>query len=355
MAAGRSPHYCSAADPPYDMAKEKKKGGCVSLLFKVVVAFALISAAIGVFMSSSDQAGSEGAGAGKRQAENATVATVPGATAPEELTVTMIAADRALWPKALTLKEPATFAAAEGRGSATVPAGQTAELVAVSGDGMVELVRGNLRGKVPAEKTDLIPAATDIRKKTAELTAAADAQRAAEDAKPRPNPEEANAFYGLTERDLISRMGQPLRVRSGNSPDGAFKILEYSDTKGKETFFAIFANDGRVDNGSLRGVPFSKEAAERQKSEARIGKAPASSSRDGAVYVVKRYLEQKVKDPKSLEFIEWSPVALLKLPDGEAWGVRVKYRAKNSFGGYVVETGLVAIRNDQIVNFATGQ
>jgi hypothetical protein len=59
-----------------------------------------------------------------------------------------------------------------------------------------------------------------------------------------------------------------------------------------------------------------------------------NSSWDGSVSQVKTWLKANLKDPRSLEFVEWSPVS--KTNDG-GFMVRVKYRAKNSFGGYVVE------------------
>lgn len=55
---------------------------------------------------------------------------------------------------------------------------------------------------------------------------------------------------------------------------------------------------------------------------------------DGSVYQVERWLKKNLKDPGSFEAIEWSPVK--KKPDG-GYVVRCKYRAKNSFGGYVIE------------------
>ena len=61
----------------------------------------------------------------------------------------------------------------------------------------------------------------------------------------------------------------------------------------------------------------------------------SNSSWDGSVSQVKDYLKVTLKDPKSLEFIEWSKV--IKNDDGD-FNVRVKFRAKNSFGGYVLET-----------------
>ena len=59
-----------------------------------------------------------------------------------------------------------------------------------------------------------------------------------------------------------------------------------------------------------------------------------NSSWDGSVDQVKSWLKGNLKDPDSLQFIEWSSVS--KTNDG-GFMVRVKYRAKNSFGGYVVE------------------
>lgn len=71
----------------------------------------------------------------------------------------------------------------------------------------------------------------------------------------RPTQAEANAFVGLTEAQLIQRLGQPISAKTSSSPDGPFKMLEWDRTKGSETFFSIFADDGRVNYGYYRGVP----------------------------------------------------------------------------------------------------
>ncbi len=54
----------------------------------------------------------------------------------------------------------------------------------------------------------------------------------------------------------------------------------------------------------------------------------------GAVVPVKMYLKQNLKDPKSVEYISWSK--MFRNENGY-YQVTVKYRAKNSFGGYVIE------------------
>lgn len=62
----------------------------------------------------------------------------------------------------------------------------------------------------------------------------------------------------------------------------------------------------------------------------------SNSEWDGSVYEVKRHLKKNLKDPGSFEAIEWSPVIKVEgLP--HKYIVRCMYRAKNSFGGYVIE------------------
>ncbi len=58
---------------------------------------------------------------------------------------------------------------------------------------------------------------------------------------------------------------------------------------------------------------------------------------DSSVSQVEKYLKQNLEDPKSYESIEWSPVVKLDADDLQhKFIVRHKYRAKNSFGGYVI-------------------
>lgn len=58
-----------------------------------------------------------------------------------------------------------------------------------------------------------------------------------------------------------------------------------------------------------------------------------NSAYDGSVSQVSRWIRDNAKDPESVDFIEWSPVA----KQGSGSMVRVKYRAANSFGGMVIE------------------
>ena len=72
----------------------------------------------------------------------------------------------------------------------------------------------------------------------------------------KPSLSEAQSYLGLTEQHLRSKLGQPIDVEQGNSPDGPFKILHYSKEQGNETYFIIFADDGIVQSGYYKGVLF---------------------------------------------------------------------------------------------------
>jgi len=64
-----------------------------------------------------------------------------------------------------------------------------------------------------------------------------------------------------------------------------------------------------------------------------------NSGWDASVYQVKTYLKENLKDPKSIEYIEWSNV----VRSDDYYMVRCKYRARNSFGGYVIENKIFFI------------
>jgi len=80
-------------------------------------------------------------------------------------------------------------------------------------------------------------------------------------------------------------------------------------------------------------VNISSDSSSSRSSTSSSREVVENSAWDGSVSQVKSWIKANLKDPGSLEFIEWSPVS--KTNDG-GFTVRVKYRAKNSLGGYVV-------------------
>lgn len=57
---------------------------------------------------------------------------------------------------------------------------------------------------------------------------------------------------------------------------------------------------------------------------------------------------RNLKDPSSIEYIEWSNVN--DEEDG-SFSVRVKYRAKNSFGGYSIENKIFYLNSSGTVTY----
>lgn len=80
-----------------------------------------------------------------------------------------------------------------------------------------------------------------------------------------------------------------------------------------------------------------------------IGEKPFQSSWDGEVLAVKRYLRATLNDYESSEFVEWSPVSKVNIEGRLYWGVRLKLRAKNAFGAYVLRDTYYFIRFDEVV------
>lgn len=76
-----------------------------------------------------------------------------------------------------------------------------------------------------------------------------------------------------------------------------------------------------------------------------------NSSFDGSVSQVKRYLKSNLKDPDSYDGIEWSKIQITESDPNYRYYVRHKYRAKNSFGGYVISNKIFYLdRNGSVVD-----
>lgn len=73
------------------------------------------------------------------------------------------------------------------------------------------------------------------------------------------------------------------------------------------------------------------------------GEVVYNNNWDHGVWQVRSYLRENLKDPQSYDGIEWSDV--IKAENG-TYMVRHKYRAKNSFGGYVVEEKIFVLSKD---------
>lgn len=79
----------------------------------------------------------------------------------------------------------------------------------------------------------------------------------------------------------------------------------------------------------------------------RRGPKPVASEYDGITPEANAYLKANLKDDKSLDLVECSPVLPWKK---DAWAQRVKYRAANSFGGKELQNQIFVIRNGEVTD-----
>lgn len=75
------------------------------------------------------------------------------------------------------------------------------------------------------------------------------------------------------------------------------------------------------------------------------GPKPEPSNWDGSFRCVKEYLKRNLNDPGSVKYESWYEA----VEHGEYWAVRVRFRAKNAFGGYVLEDKIALIQNSEVV------
>lgn len=102
----------------------------------------------------------------------------------------------------------------------------------------------------------------------------------------------------------------------------------------------------------IRRAEAAKKKAQEEAAAAQIkiaGKKPIASAWDGCTPEVKKYLEANLNDADSLEIVECSNVVYQKISGIGMWRQRVKYRAKNGFGGTILTNQVFSIMQGKVV------
>ena len=95
-------------------------------------------------------------------------------------------------------------------------------------------------------------------------------------------------------------------------------------------------------SATANGISTKKTQSAKQTTEICVGFDNLSgASADDARYYAERWLKPQLKDPKSYQRIEWK--AERARDDYNSWIVYIKFRAKNSFGAYVVQECLCVV------------
>lgn len=66
----------------------------------------------------------------------------------------------------------------------------------------------------------------------------------------------ASRFVGLTETDLVKEFGKPKEIKEDDSPDGPFRMLDFSQSPDRATAFFILKSEGVVSSGFFEGILF---------------------------------------------------------------------------------------------------
>lgn len=128
------------------------------------------------------------------------------------------------------------------------------------------------------------------------------------------------------------------------------KRMESIAPKLKKQYYKIFAKKIAAEKKEkARQAELAKEKAEYDRIVAKIGSKPENSPWDGSVRPAERWLKNNLKDPDSLKDEQWYQVKLVTLKGQHYWHTVVKYRAKNSFGAYILGAHEFYIQQNSVV------
>lgn len=81
-----------------------------------------------------------------------------------------------------------------------------------------------------------------------------------------------------------------------------------------------------------------------------LGPKPENSPYDGRVEAADAYLRSHLNDYDSSEYVEWSKVIKTTFGSEEYWAVKLKLRAKNAFGAYLLKDVIFYMQKGEVVN-----
>lgn len=139
------------------------------------------------------------------------------------------------------------------------------------------------------------------------------------------------------------------KLKTNNSNSGLWLVLS-SCVVGFFFFVVWITSYNKTEYESkikLQKLANDPKEIERKEQEKNRGPKPKDGWWDGACEEIHTFFKHNLNDYKSLDVIEASRI----VPWGETtWAQRVKYRAKNAFGGYVLDNRVFVIENGMVIN-----
>lgn len=129
--------------------------------------------------------------------------------------------------------------------------------------------------------------------------------------------------------------------------------LEYADVERIDDTRLALQNLSKEDKNYKEAQLLTKKLIDRTAPVAAekflLGDKPKSSSYDGRVQPAVDYLRANLNDYDSCEFVNWYQVVKTTYEKKPAWGVKLRLRAKNAFGAFIVKDVFFYIRQNQVV------
>ena len=143
------------------------------------------------------------------------------------------------------------------------------------------------------------------------------------------NATEIAKFNGLLPRSVLSA-GREIRIPNAGSGLQKESQISRSVKPIQPNKYPIYNKPSPVFNAKLLGVKPTQIA-------------------NGKVSIVMSYFNEFFHDPYSMRFVRWSKVEKGYHLGVPYWSVYVKYRAKNSFGAYVLSEMIFYIKNNKVI------
>ncbi len=143
------------------------------------------------------------------------------------------------------------------------------------------------------------------------------------------------AVSGDTVKKVAERYGaNPIDVANLNGMTSIYAAL----SAGREIKIPVRLPDTTLSKKSYAIVPINKD----------IGVKPKQFS-NGKVEAVMNYFNENINDPFSMRFVRWSDIVQKSYKGKSYWSVQVKFRAKNSFGAYILTEMVFYIEKNKVV------
>lgn len=99
-----------------------------------------------------------------------------------------------------------------------------------------------------------------------------------------------------------------------------------------------------------QGEALHKQQLQAERDDAARGPAPKVIG--DTVWCVDRFLKRNLNDYDSAEYLSWSAPTKMTYRGQPYWGVSLRLRAKNAFGGKIIKDALFFVRNEQVVEYS---